>query len=674
MTRTQSNTSASNRQYRLFVTVGQSGADYITDGVADETQINQAITYVNSNGGGVVYCKDASYHVSNSPVTLKSNVWLRGNGRNLTTFYGDSTLGTNAVMLATAADSAHPISDLTLSDFTIDGTSMPTAPVSTFRKGIDALYTLRWLVQNVRIYHTPATGFGMDSNVQLQVVDCIADTCGTAGQNPGYNGFGFGVGWYADESTEVTNCIAINCLNNGFLLEYVGGGQVSRNYSFVNCHAIGNSRGYRLSGSSNVTFTNCHAYSNTNQGWYIQKFGAINSPCENIGIINCRAYSNGDSGIEFKVQDSVNINAVIEGTHSYSNTNFGIVTPGDHVNIKNCFVYSNTETGIYVDNNSGSAISAVQVTGNTVYNNGTAGTSGLNDGIRLRGELSAINGALIANNVCFDSQGTPTQNYGIALKDALTEILVKDNDCRNNVTGAVLKSITGAGTNITVTNVKGYNPKQFSAQGNVTGATTFNRVNGDTITATLTGNITVTLTSGVNPGDLLQLILTQDGTGSRTATWPANAKLAQGSLTLSTAASAVDVVTFKWDGTNWREVSRDLATSSSRIIPRVNSVASSATPSINTDTTDIFEITALAAAITSMTTNLTGTPNDGDKLVIRIKDNGTTRAITWGASFKNSGVATLLANTVVNKQHTVFLQWDAAASGWICLAVDAVGY
>jgi len=108
--------------------------------------------------------------------------------------------------------------------------------------------------------------------------------------------------------------------------------------------------------------------------------------------------------------------------------------------------------------------------------------------------------------------------------------------------------------------------------------------------------------------------------------------------------------------------------------PRTNTTASSATPSINTDTTDEFTITALAAAITSMTTNLTGTPVNGQKLMIRIKDNGTARTITWGASFISSGVATLLATTVVNKTHRVGLVYDSTAAKWICMAVDAAGY
>lgn len=118
------------------------------------------------------------------------------------------------------------------------------------------------------------------------------------------------------------------------------------------------------------------------------------------------------------------------------------------------------------------------------------------------------------------------------------------------------------------------------------------------------------------------------------------------------------------DGTTW----------TAQPLSRVNSTASSATPAINTDTTDEFDITALATNITSMTSSLTGTPRNGQTLMIRFKDNGTARTITWGASFQSSGVATLLATTVINKTHYVGLRYDSAAAKWICLAVDAAGY
>lgn len=101
--------------------------------------------------------------------------------------------------------------------------------------------------------------------------------------------------------------------------------------------------------------------------------------------------------------------------------------------------------------------------------------------------------------------------------------------------------------------------------------------------------------------------------------------------------------------------------------PRVGTVASSATPSINTDDVEAYSITALAAAITSMTTNLTGTPTNFQKLIIRIKDDGTARGITWGTSFQ-SGSATLPTTTVLGKTLMVGLIYDSVDSKWTCEA------
>ena len=99
---------------------------------------------------------------------------------------------------------------------------------------------------------------------------------------------------------------------------------------------------------------------------------------------------------------------------------------------------------------------------------------------------------------------------------------------------------------------------KYKNLGNISGAITFNYYDGSTLAATLTGSITVTLTDGVIAGDTLTLILTQDGTGGWTATWPSNFKKVGGTLALSAAAGAVDVIEMSWDGTNWREVSRSM--------------------------------------------------------------------------------------------------------------------
>lgn len=113
--------------------------------------------------------------------------------------------------------------------------------------------------------------------------------------------------------------------------------------------------------------------------------------------------------------------------------------------------------------------------------------------------------------------------------------------------------------------------------------------------------------------------------------------------------------------------------SGTRINPRIATPSASATPAINVDTTDQANITA-NQAITSMTSGLTGTPVDGQKLLLRIKDNGAARAITWGASFMASGGTPLPTTTVVNKTHLIGFIYDSSVAKWVCVAADSAGY
>lgn len=105
-----------------------------------------------------------------------------------------------------------------------------------------------------------------------------------------------------------------------------------------------------------------------------------------------------------------------------------------------------------------------------------------------------------------------------------------------------------------------------------------------------------------------------------------------------------------------------------RITRRVTSEASSATPTINSDNTDLHRITALATSITSMTTNLSGTPMHGQGLVVEITDDSTPRTIAWGASFAST-TATLPTTTVASAILRIGLLWNSATSKWDCVAV-----
>jgi len=109
--------------------------------------------------------------------------------------------------------------------------------------------------------------------------------------------------------------------------------------------------------------------------------------------------------------------------------------------------------------------------------------------------------------------------------------------------------------------------------------------------------------------------------------------------------------------------------SNKRIISRVGTTTSSATPTINTDNVDEYHLTAQTAAITSFTTNLSGTPTSGQLLFISVTGTAA-RAITWGASFENGPVA-LPTTTVTTTRLDVLFKWNAVTSKWRCMATGS---
>lgn len=103
-----------------------------------------------------------------------------------------------------------------------------------------------------------------------------------------------------------------------------------------------------------------------------------------------------------------------------------------------------------------------------------------------------------------------------------------------------------------------------------------------------------------------------------------------------------------------------------RVTKRVFSVADAATLTIASDDYDGAKVTALAQAMTIAAP--TGTPTGMQGLLIRIKDNGTARALTWNAAFRAIGV-TLPTTTVISKTVYVGCIWNAEDAKWDVLAV-----
>jgi hypothetical protein len=112
--------------------------------------------------------------------------------------------------------------------------------------------------------------------------------------------------------------------------------------------------------------------------------------------------------------------------------------------------------------------------------------------------------------------------------------------------GSVVLNNTPSLTNPTVTNYV-----ETPVTANTGTAYTINITNGTFQILTLTDNCTFTFPTATS-GKSFILLLRQDGTGGRTATWPAAVKWPGGTApTITSTANRLDKFIFSADGTNW---------------------------------------------------------------------------------------------------------------------------
>ena len=105
--------------------------------------------------------------------------------------------------------------------------------------------------------------------------------------------------------------------------------------------------------------------------------------------------------------------------------------------------------------------------------------------------------------------------------------------------------------------------------------------------------------------------------------------------------------------------------------PSVNSVVTATTLTPNVDQYDQEDITDLASALTIAAP--TGTPSVGMKLIIRLTDNGTNRALTWNNIYRVIGV-TLPTTTTADKILYIGCIYDEAGSKWDVVAIKEEVY
>ena len=165
---------------------------------------------------------------------------------------------------------------------------------------------------------------------------------------------------------------------------------------------------------------------------------------------------------------------------------------------------------------------------------------------------------------------------------------------------------------------------------------------------------------------------------SSTSTWATSAALAASAIVLGGGAGAAPATTTTGTGVvtalgNNANATGGFATingtatfTNKRIDPRTSSTASTATLTPDISSFDQYNLTAQAVGLTVAAP--TGTPVDGNRLIIRILDNGTGQTISWNATYTVIGV-TLPTTTTANKMIYVGCIYNSTNTRWDVVAV-----
>lgn len=191
------------------------------------------------------------------------------------------------------------------------------------------------------------------------------------------------------------------------------------------------------------------------------------------------------------------------------------------------------------------------------------------------------------------------------------------------------------------------------------------------VSAIPTGQTTVglNLLQLANPGAVTFVRLNADN--SVTARSAANMRIDLGSTTVgdalftATNPSAVRYVRINADNSVTLRTAGEILADIGARTPAIQAVTSSATVTPTFDD-DMVKITAQAAGLTLA--NPTGTAIAGAGMVIRIKDNGTARSITFGTQYRAMGV-TLPTTTVISKTLYLGLVYNSDDTKWDVVAV-----
>jgi parallel beta-helix repeat protein len=402
-------------------------ADYYTDGISDNEQIQAALTLVGNLGGGRVRIKEGSYNIR-AVVTIPSNVILEGEGaatiltlvNNVNMFtnadttggnsnivirrlklVGDSatnTSGNSGIWLTKCTDSA--ITDCIVSDFKGNGIWLTNCANTTVARN-------KILIAGSSGHGFKTSGTTAGYNIYLKVHDNYISGC-------------------INNGAEVSDTTHSTFNRNKFLSSGKNGVSGYRNYFciFDGNHANDNTwSGIDLEGARNCTFTNGVYNNNTLNGLGVERNYSDDIKSQFCVFAGNVASNNGRSGYFCQNADYVTVVANSGENNSRTTSNLGAL------------FHAYFESG----------------TPSTTY-------------------CSYLN---IANNTYADTRGTSLSTYGITESGTagVNFSMANSSVMGNVVNGALTSSVRVLGTTSLARNNKGYTTEASGTASVANGAT-----------------------------------------------------------------------------------------------------------------------------------------------------------------------------------------------------------
>jgi hypothetical protein len=497
---------------------------------ASQSNITSVGTLVNVNTSGQII----STYAGNAS-TGGGQLYLNGSSNNRVEF---NTNGIGAPTTTTRSDGTKITLYPTLSSLQVDyAIGINSGALWTSLPGYDAGQSFKWYGGTTEVANLTGTGsFAVAGNIKS-----LNANLGNLTTSNYFSGNGSlltgitsttGNANYANFAGNVVNASQSNITSVGTLTSLAVTGGVSANI-FTSNVATGNAPFIVTSttqvGNLTVAFANVANTANAVAG------GNVSGQVGNA-LIAGTVYTNAQPNITsvgtltgLSVSSSINANSftsnVATGTAPLTVTSTTRVTNLNvaYANVSDYGVVTTQTTGTFYP---------VFVNANTSANYAHASNANLSFNAAT-GNLSAT---LLTGTL------TTAAQPNITSTGSLTSLTVTGNLTAGNIASAGLGNVA----NVLFTK---YN--ETVVAGGSTGAATLtpNAAAGTIYNYTLTGNITINALGNAVAGTGMTLILTQDGTGNRTLT--STMKFLGGSKTLSTAASAIDIMSVFYDGTTY---------------------------------------------------------------------------------------------------------------------------